>query len=60
MINYVFQNENGGSYCIVENTTDQVILSGLGLEDAKKKKRFLNFGGGFAGHTPSFILQRLQ
>lgn len=59
MINYVFQAEKGGKYCIIEQSTEQVILTGLDHETAKAKKRFLNFGGGFAGFTPAFILERI-
>lgn len=56
MINYVFETESPNSYRIKEVPTDQIIKTGLSLDNAKKMKRFLNFGGGFAGFTPAFIL----
>ena len=56
MVNYVYESESEKEYRIREVETEQIIKTGLTLEKAKKMKRFLNFGGGFNGYTPSFIL----
>lgn len=48
--------EIGGSYCVEEKTTGHIIEAYNNMQDAKKKMKFLNLGGGFDGFSPSFIL----
>jgi hypothetical protein len=48
--------EIGGSYCVEEKTTGYIIEAYNTPEEAKKKMKFLNLGGGFDGFTPSFVL----
>lgn len=43
-------------YCLYENQTDQPLDFFLFEEDAKRKKSFLEAGGGFDGFTPAFML----
>jgi len=45
-----------GSYCVEEKSTGLIIEAYNNMEDAKKKMKFLNLGGGFDGFSPSFIL----
>lgn len=66
MMNYRYINtanyggSDGPEVCdVVENTTNQVIKSGLSLQKAKEMVRHLNLGGGFDGWTPSFFLQQI-
>ena len=44
---------------VVEVTSGQNISSHNSKKEAKNRKRFLENGGAFNGHTPSFILQKL-
>ena len=48
--------EKDGKFHIEERATEYIIRSFNTREDAKKYMKFLNLGGGFAGFTPSFIL----
>lgn len=52
MINYKLINKTD----IYETQTEQVIESISDPINAKKRLRHFNLGGGFDGHTPSFIL----
>jgi hypothetical protein len=57
------KDENGtGAYMhykIMEMQTGHIIRTDLPFNDAKNITRRLNRGGGFAGWTPEFMLQRL-
>lgn len=48
--------EKDGKFCIEERSTEYIIKSFNNKDEAKKYMKFLNLGGGFAGFTPSFIL----
>jgi hypothetical protein len=48
----------GEAYCVEEKATGYHINTFKKQEDAKKYMKFLNLGGGFAGFTPSFILNK--
>lgn len=50
--------EMGGD--ILETKTDQVVVKGLGMREAKEMVRHLNFGGGFDGNTPTFFLGEIK
>lgn len=43
-----------------ENLTNQIVGKFLFEDDAEDYRRFLDHGGGFAGFTPSFILNRVN
>lgn len=67
MMNYRYINtanyggSDGPEVCdVVENTTNQVIKSGLSLQKAKEIVRHLNLGGGFDGFTPAFFLNKIS
>ena len=45
-------------WIVHENTSDQIVAQLFFEEDAAELCKFLEKGGGFAGFTPSFILQR--
>lgn len=47
-------------YDVVETTTSQVIQTFLDQKEAKAFLRHLNFGGGFDGWTPSFMLKKVM
>jgi len=57
---YVYNAEKGGTYRIEESETGHIVLTGLSFNEAKRKKRFLNFGGGFNGFTPAFLFARVK
>ncbi len=48
--------EKDGKFSILETATEYTIKTFETREEAKKVMKFLNLGGGFAGFTPSFIL----
>ena len=53
-------NDNEELLWIVhEITSDQIVAQFFFEEDAEELCKFLEKGGGFAGFTPSFILQRV-
>lgn len=53
-------NDNEELLWIVhENVSDQIVAQFYFEEDAEELCVFLENGGGFAGFTPSFILQRV-
>ena len=57
MMNYKsIRSDKVNLFDVHESLTDQIILSGLTSEAAKKTTRHLNMGGGFDGNTPSFFL----
>lgn len=43
---------------VFEHATQQVIQSFFFEEDAQEMMKFFESGGGFCGHTPSFILTK--
>jgi hypothetical protein len=46
-------------WLVYEEASDQVVAEFFFEEDAQELCKFLSKGGGFAGFTPSFILQRV-
>ena len=46
-------------WLVYEQLSNQVVAQFFFEEDAEELCRFLEKGGGFAGFTPSFILQRV-
>ena len=46
-------------WIVHEITSDQIVAEFFFEEDASELCKFLEKGGGFAGFTPSFILQRV-
>lgn len=58
------KDENGtGAYMhykIKEMQTGHFIRYDLPFNDAKNHTRHLNYGAGFAGWTPEFMLQRIS
>lgn len=55
MINYKIQ-KNQDQFDILETQTNQIIESHKMQQDAKKRVKHFNFGGGFDGWTPSFFM----
>lgn len=57
---YRIEKQKSGKYHVIENVPelgeDRVIMSYDDPDTAKKLKKFLNLGGGFAGFTPGFFL----
>lgn len=52
-----YNGDDGPEICdVIENTTEQVIMSNITLPKARELVRHLNFGGGFDGKTPAFFL----
>lgn len=45
---------------VIETTTNQIIKTFMVEKEAKQFLRHLNFGGGFDGWTPSFILKKFN
>lgn len=50
--------EKDGKFLVEERATDYIIRAFNTRDEAKKYMKFLNLGGGFAGFTPSFILNK--
>jgi len=46
-------------WMVYEQTSDQIVAQFFFEEDAEELCKFLEKGGGFAGFTPNFILQRV-
>lgn len=46
-------------WLVYENASEQIVAEFFFEEDAQELVEFLEGGGGFAGYTPSFILQRV-
>ena len=46
------------NYKIVEATTGHVVNTAITEQDARKFAREWNLGGGFAGWTPAFFLEK--
>lgn len=58
-MNYMYRKESENTYMIVESQTNYVIWNNLNQEEARSKTRQLNWGSGFDGFTPGFILERI-
>lgn len=54
MLDYKYQKETT-DYAIIENRTGNTVMLCSNQDEAKTMTKHLNFGGGFAGHTPQFI-----
>jgi len=52
--------EKDGKFHIEEKATEHIIKTFDTREEAKKVMKFLNLGGGFAGFTPSFVLNNVS
>lgn len=57
-MNYKIKNENS-IFNIIETATDQIVANFSDQKEAKTFLRHLNFGGGFDGWTPVFMLKKL-
>jgi hypothetical protein len=58
MTNYRFDKRADG-YIITERTSGLVIERNLTHPQAQTITRTLNRGGGFAGHTPPFFVEKI-
>jgi hypothetical protein len=54
-----FNNNEELLWLVFEHRSDQVVAEFFFEEDAQELCKFLEKGGGFAGFTPAFILQRV-
>ena len=54
-----FDSDDNLVWCVYEKASDQIVAQFFFEEDAAELCKFLEGGGGFAGFTPSFILQRV-
>ena len=52
--------KNNSQYNIFETKTEQVIASFNSETEARTTVRMYNLGGGFAGWTPKFILNKVD
>jgi diaminopimelate decarboxylase len=59
-MNYKVKANESKTFDVVETATTQVIKSFTDQKDAKLLLRHLNFGGGFDGWTPSFMLKNVM
>lgn len=59
-MNYNTHARDDGYHCIVETRTGLKIEDALTKEQAKSRVRFLNYGGGFDGWTPHFLMEKLE
>lgn len=55
MINYKIQKSDN-KYNIYETQTEQILETHEEQPKAKLRVKHFNLGGGFDGHTPSFVL----
>jgi hypothetical protein len=58
-VNPVMTDNNDFVWCVVEDTTDQIIMVFEFEEDASDYCHFLNGGGAFDGFTPTFMLREV-
>jgi diaminopimelate decarboxylase len=58
MMNYKII-DNSSIFNVIETTTEQVIKTFTTMHEAKHYMRYLNFGGGFDGWTPQFMLKKI-
>ncbi len=54
-----FDGDDNLIWYVHETATDQIVAEFFFEEDAEALCRFLERGGAFAGHTPSFILTKV-
>ena len=59
MINYIIKNIDN-KYLIVETQTNLIIKTFKNIKQAKTFLKHLNFGGGFDGFTPPFMLTKIN
>jgi len=52
--------KNNSNYGVFETKTEQVIATVNSETEARNITRMYNFGGGFAGWTPKFILNKVN
>lgn len=57
---YKAVRSNGSKYNVIETETGFTIFDNMEETEARKKARFFNFGGGFDGWSPRFILERIN
>ena len=55
-----FDSDDNLVWCVYEKASDQIVAHFFFEDDAEELCEFLEKGGGFAGFTPSFILQRVK
>lgn len=60
MIDYKYVQTTHQVFDVVESKTSLVIESNMNYDDARALTRHLNFGGGFAGNTPEFFIERIK
>lgn len=59
--NYYVKNDKAiGKFLIIESSSKLVIEAFDNYSLAKKKAKHYNDGGGFAGHTPPFIVRKVK
>ena len=56
---HVFDEEDHLYWRVYEKASDQIVAEFFFEEDAQELCKFLEKGGGFAGFTPSFILNKI-
>ena len=56
---HVFDSDDQLYWRVYEKASDQVVAEFFFEEDAMHLCQFLEKGGGFAGFTPSFMLQKV-
>lgn len=56
----VEDEEHHRFFCLLENSSGNVYDFYLFEDDAVKRKEFIENGGGFAGHTPKFMLNKTK
>ena len=59
-MNYKLVTNPGHFFDVVETKTDHIVFTSAVHSKAKEVLRHLNFGGGFDGWTPSFMLKNLE
>lgn len=60
MMNYHIVPDNEGVFVVIETRTDIVMGKHSSHKKAKEQQRFLNLGGGFDGHTPAFLMEKIK
>mgnify|MGYP003348235490 CR=1 FL=1 len=58
-MNYKIVTNPGHFFDVVETKTSQIVYTSGVHSKAKELLRHLNFGGGFDGFTPSFMLKNI-
>lgn len=58
LANYFIKSDKPNKkFLVVEQASDLVMRNYTTYEEAKKLTKHLNNGGGFAGHTPPFMVK---